>query len=214
MAVAVRLRDWTFVMTDTVSPTESDPRDAILAEARRLAVDALYSEKGHFEAASAWRARTYWLGIPAALIGATAGATILADMDPAIGGSLALVGAAITALMTFLNPSERASQHHRSGVSYGVLRRALRQFVQIDVGMMDIAGLIASNSFSKTAAASRNVFSPGRFGALRSGMTTGLSGAAGSRPDLRRRSSATRSRYQSRANSRAKATFVSFVDCR
>lgn len=92
-------------MTDTVSPTASDPREAILAEARRLAVDALYSEKGHFESASAWRGRTYGLGIPAALIGATAGATFLAKMDPAIGGSLALVGAAITALMTFLNPS-------------------------------------------------------------------------------------------------------------
>lgn len=128
-------------MTDTVSPAETDSRDAILAEARRLAVDALYSEKGHFEAASAWRGRTYSLGIPAALISATAGATILADMDPAIGGSLALVGAAITALMTFLNPSERASQHHRSGVSYGGLRRALRQFVQIDVGIMDVAAL-------------------------------------------------------------------------
>ncbi len=141
MALAVRLRDWKLVMTDTVSAAEIDPRDAILAEARRLAVDALYSEKGHFEAASAWRGRTYSLGIPAALIGATAGATILADMDPAIGGSLALVGAAITALMTFLNPSERASQHHRSGVSYGVLRRALRQFVQIDIGMMDVVAL-------------------------------------------------------------------------
>jgi hypothetical protein len=128
-------------MTDIGKPTESDPRDAILAEARRLAVDALYSEKGHFEAASAWRGRTYWLGIPAALIGASAGATILADMDPVIGGSLALVGAAITALMTFLNPSERAAQHHRSGVSYGVQRRALRQFVQIDVGMMEVAVL-------------------------------------------------------------------------
>jgi hypothetical protein len=128
-------------MIDAVSPTESDPRSAILAEGRRLAVDALYSEKGHFEAASAWRGRTYWLGIPAALIGATAGATILADLHPAIGGSLALVGAAITALMTFLNPSERASQHHRSGVAYGVLRRALRQFIQIDIGMTDAPAL-------------------------------------------------------------------------
>jgi len=53
-------------MTAPVSPTEGDPRDAVLAEARRLAVDALYSEKGHFEAASAWRGRTYWLAPPPA----------------------------------------------------------------------------------------------------------------------------------------------------
>ena len=36
---------------------------------------------------------------------------------------------------------KRQSQHHRSGVAYGVLRRALRQFIQIDVGLMDVAAL-------------------------------------------------------------------------
>lgn len=43
--------------------------------------------------------------------------------------------------MTFLNPSERASQHHRSGVSSGLVRRALRQFLQIEVGIMDVSAL-------------------------------------------------------------------------
>lgn len=104
----------------------------MLEEARKLGVDILYSEKGHFAAAASWRAMNYLLGIPAALIGAAAGATILADADPVVAGVLALIGAALTGLMTFLNPSERAQQHQRSGVAYGALRRVVRQFVQID----------------------------------------------------------------------------------
>lgn len=113
-------------------PAPAGSRAAMLEEARKLGVDILYSEKGHFAAAASWRKMNYFLGIPAALIGAAAGATILADADPVVAGVLALIGAAITGLMTFLNPSERAQQHQRSGVAYGALRRVVRQFVQID----------------------------------------------------------------------------------
>lgn len=114
---------------------------AMMVEGRRLAVDVLYSEKGHFAAASAWRSRNYLLGVPAALISAAAGATILASAPAAVGGILALIGAALTALMTFLNPSERAAQHQKAGVAYSRLRRTLRQFVQIDMMAMDAAAL-------------------------------------------------------------------------
>lgn len=124
-------------MTTDIAGTKA----ALLDEARRLGVDVLYSEKGHFAAASAWRSRNYWLGVPAALIGAAAGATILASAPPVFAGLLALTGAAITALMTFLNPSERAAQHQLAGVAYSKLRRTIRQFAQIDVGTMDADAL-------------------------------------------------------------------------
>ena len=127
-------------MTGPATPT-ADNRAAMMEEGRRLAVDVLYSEKGHFAAASAWRSRNYWLGIPAALIGAAAGATILASAPAVVAGILALSGAALTALMTFLNPSERAAQHQKAGVAYSKLRRTLRQFVQIDMMAMDAAAL-------------------------------------------------------------------------
>jgi hypothetical protein len=111
-------------------------RDATLGEARKLAVDVLYSEKGHFVAAKSWRAWNYRLGVPAALIGAAAGASILGNAPTLIPGLLALLAAALTALITFLNPSERAAQHHRAGVDYARLRRQIRQFVQIDFSAM------------------------------------------------------------------------------
>lgn len=118
--------------TTSAPAAAAQARAAIIAEARKLGVDVLFSEKGHYNAAAAWRTRNYILGIPATLIGAAAGATILASAPPAISGILALTGAALTALVTFLNPSERASEHHRAGVSYGILRRSIRQFIQID----------------------------------------------------------------------------------
>lgn len=141
MEIAVRIGDWFNPVNESTANGAAPDRAAMLAEARKLAVDVLYSEKGHFAAASAWRKRNYWLGIPAALIGAAAGATILASADPVVSGILALAGAAITALMTFLNPSERAAQHQRAGVAYAQLRRKVRQFAQIDMAGMESAAL-------------------------------------------------------------------------
>ncbi|RXZ64245.1 SLATT domain-containing protein [Pelagerythrobacter rhizovicinus] len=144
MEIAVRIGDWFDAVSASAGHRARADRAAMLAEARKLAVDVLYSEKGHFAAASAWRRRNYWLGIPAALIGAAAGATILASADPVVSGILALAGAAITALMTFLNPSERAAQHQRAGVAYAQLRRKVRQFAQIDMAGMESAALRAT----------------------------------------------------------------------
>ena len=79
--------------------------------------------------------------LPAALIGAAAGATIFASAPAVVAGILALIGAALTALMTFLNPSERAAQHQKAGVAYSRLRRTLRQFVQIDMMALDAVAL-------------------------------------------------------------------------
>src|SRR3569623_2261526 len=117
MEIPVRPGDRIGGMIDPTGPA-ADNRAAMMEEGRRLAVDVLYSEKGHFAAASAWRSRNYWLGIPAALIGAAAGAPILASAPAVVAGILALSGAALTALMTFLNPSERAAQHQKAGVAY------------------------------------------------------------------------------------------------
>ncbi len=121
-------------MTDVGGDTSGPQagRDAMASEARKLAVDVLYSEKGHFLAARSWRAWHYGLGVPAALIGAGAGASILGQAPILVPGLLTLLAAALTALITFLNPSDRAAQHDRAGVEYARLRRTIRQFVQID----------------------------------------------------------------------------------
>jgi hypothetical protein len=106
---------------------------AIVDEARKLAVDVLYSEKGHFAASSWWRFVNYALGIPSVLLGVFAGASILQQEGSELLAALAaLLASALTALNTFLDPSQRASQHQQTGTAYGRLRRIIRQFVQIE----------------------------------------------------------------------------------
>ena len=108
-------------------------KSSIQDEAKRLAVDALYSEKGHFAAARIWRRINLALGIPATLLAAAAGATIISGFAAWLPGLLAFSASALSAIITFLNPAKIAGQHHTAGVQYAVLRRRLRQFIQIDV---------------------------------------------------------------------------------
>lgn len=123
-------------MTEDANANQVTQRqaNAVVEESRKLAVDVLYSEKGHFAAASWWRFVNYALGIPSALLGVFAGASILQDGLGNVfwAGMAALFASALTALNTFLDPSQRASQHQQSGAAYARLRRLVRQFVQIE----------------------------------------------------------------------------------
>lgn len=109
-----------------------EAHESIIEEARKLAVDALFSEKGQFIAAVLWRKINFRIGCAAAICGAFAGAAILGGADALIPGLAALAASAQATLNTLLNPSDRAAQHHTAGVRYGQLRRRLRQFVQIE----------------------------------------------------------------------------------
>jgi hypothetical protein len=110
----------------------------MIEEAKRAAVDSLYSEKGHFAAATNLRRVHYWLGIPSAALAAAAASSFFKGMQTAIPALLALTAAVLTTINTFINSSEKASQHHQAGVAYGTLRRKLRYFVQVEsVGTSD-----------------------------------------------------------------------------
>ncbi|NVK36168.1 MAG: SLATT domain-containing protein [Rhodobacteraceae bacterium] len=105
----------------------------VTEEARKLTVDVLYSEKGHFAAASFWSKLYFCLGLPAAVLAAAAGAIFFGKSDDLIPGLFAFGAAILTAVTTFLNPQERADKHHLAGIQYSNLRRELRQFVQIEL---------------------------------------------------------------------------------
>jgi hypothetical protein len=108
------------------------PKDNILQEARKLAVDSLYSEKGHFVAASRWRKANYFLGSPSALLAAIAGGGFLAGGWAWLAGLMSLTAACLTAISTFLNPSDVADRHHSNGVKYSLVRRRLRKLANVD----------------------------------------------------------------------------------
>ncbi|MGD2066555.1 MAG: SLATT domain-containing protein [Candidatus Bathyarchaeota archaeon] len=110
-------------------------REIIEKEARRIAEDSLYSAKGQFEAASTWGKYHLMLGIPTTVLAGIAGASALAQFDNhnIIAGILAIIVAALTALVTFLNPNEKANSHLNAGNSFLTLRNSARMFYEIGI---------------------------------------------------------------------------------
>lgn len=120
-----------------------EQRDRIVVEGRKLATDVLYSEKAHFAAANRWRYWQFWLGIGSASLAALAGASFLSKVfSPAIQewlpAVLAFLASLLTTLSTILKPDQIWEKHHSAGVDYGILRRKIRHFVQIDTQASEV----------------------------------------------------------------------------
>ncbi|HSI49168.1 MAG TPA: SLATT domain-containing protein [Ideonella sp.] len=105
-------------------------------ESLRIEEDCTHSAKSHFNAADTWRRRHYWLGIPGTIFAALAGAALIKDY--AIAAQLLSVAAAIlTGLLTFLKPSDRASQHKQVADQYLSLRNDTRVFRNVRATSLD-----------------------------------------------------------------------------
>ncbi|MDI1247252.1 MAG: SLATT domain-containing protein [Lacunisphaera sp.] len=109
----------------------ADPLEQIKAEASRIEEDSLYSAKGHWEAAKPWEHRHLWLGIPTTICAAAAGVSAFSN-QPALSGFFAVVVAVGSALVTFVNPSERHRRHSDAGNAYKALSNQARIFRTID----------------------------------------------------------------------------------
>lgn len=106
-------------------------RDALAKEAARIGEDALYSSKGHFEAASGWRAWHLRIGIPSSIAAAVAGVSVIKDW-PEVAATLAFMTAAATAVSTFLDAKGHSAAHLGSGNAFKALHSDARIFEQID----------------------------------------------------------------------------------
>lgn len=127
--------------------------DALRKEAERIEEDTIHSAKGHFNAADTWRRRHYWLGIPATIFGALAGAAIVKNCQE-LAGILSLLATILTALVTFLKPTDKASSHKTVADQYLALRNDTRIFREIEV-FEDEDGKSLSDKL-KSLAARRN----------------------------------------------------------
>lgn len=103
-------------------------------EAGRVEEDTEHSFKGHYNAAARWNRYHLWIGLPSALVAAVASGAAFKD-QPELAGALALVSTALTTLLTFLKPSERAEMHKSVAGQYQALRNQARLFRQI--GLLD-----------------------------------------------------------------------------
>jgi hypothetical protein len=110
---------------------EQEKIAALRREAERIEEDATYSSKSHFNAEGTWERRHYWLGIPAAVLAAIAGASF--NSHPELASVFALLASLLTGLITFLKPNERATMHRAAAGQFLALRNDARLFREVEL---------------------------------------------------------------------------------
>jgi hypothetical protein len=111
---------------------------AIAAEIARIEEAATYSSQSQFSSGKFWRGLNLALGVPAAVLAAVAGTTVLADSSSAkTGAVIALISAALTAVMTTLNAAQRAEQSRVSANAYLSLQGDARVLRTLDLFELD-----------------------------------------------------------------------------
>lgn len=120
-------------ITTAEKPT-SKTKDEVIKEAQRIEEGVLYSAKGHFVSANFWTNFHLWVGIPMVLLAAIAGASALSQFDSKhiVAGIISIIVAALSGVMTFLNPNEKANSHFNAGNNYDSLQNKVRMFWSID----------------------------------------------------------------------------------
>ena len=119
-------------------------KEKIKSEAQRIEEDSLYSAKGHFYAAQFWVDINLWLGGVSAVLSGIAGASALSEFDyhNIVAGVISLVVAALTAVITFVNPNEKAASHQKAGNKYSALRSEVRIFYNLETGTLDDKSMV------------------------------------------------------------------------
>jgi len=118
----------------TAEKSVSKAKEEIIKESKRIEESLLYSSKGHFATSHFWANFHLWIGVPVVLLSAIAGASALSQFDPKhiVAGLVSIVVVALSGVMTFLNPNERASSHLNAGNNYDSLMNKIRIFWSID----------------------------------------------------------------------------------
>ena len=128
------------VLLNPFEPRESLPPlrmdqalvEALRAESKRIEEDTLYSARSHFEAAAMWSRAHYRIGVPTAMLAAIAGGSAIADRG-LLAGIIGLAVTAMSAVGVFLNPSDRANQHHSAGTRFNEIRNQSRVYREIEL---------------------------------------------------------------------------------
>jgi hypothetical protein len=101
-----------------------------IKECKRVEEDAVYSSKGHYNAAARWQSIHIWVGLPNATLAAVAGVSAFKE-QVILAGVLSILVATIAAIITFLNPERKGSLHNNAAGQYHQLRNQARIFQNI-----------------------------------------------------------------------------------
>lgn len=129
-------------VTGLTIPSElSNELRPIGEEIHRLHESILWSAQTQFEQLKRWRAIHYWVGVLAAVLAALAGAGGLAKFHIWwLPPSLALGAASLSAVLTTLNPAQKAAQARTAATGYQELQTEARQFLTVDLAALSKNG--------------------------------------------------------------------------
>lgn len=130
---------WLTAMKTTGEAPISRTKQEVIKEAKRVGESALYSAKGHFIAASAWRSLHLIVGLAMVVGTSVAAALVMSGFDQwlTVAGVLYIGVAVFSAVFTFLYPNERAGSHLIAGNHYDALTNRTRIFWTIQCWQND-----------------------------------------------------------------------------
>ena len=104
--------------------------EAIIAEAKRIEENCLYTSKSSFVVAHFWSRFHLWVGIPTAVLATIAGTIAFASFQygNTIAGILSIIVTVLSAMATFLNPKECSNAYLKAGNDYDSLLSRVRIF--------------------------------------------------------------------------------------
>ncbi len=106
---------------------------------RDLCENAMHAAQNHFESAKTWRARHHLLGGTAAVLGTASGSAVLASEDlRVVGGVLALVAAALTALLTRWDAESESVRATALANNYLEVQHACQTTLKVDLHYMSV----------------------------------------------------------------------------
>ena len=114
----------------------SSVKDEVAGHTKRVIEDATYSAKSHFNASDIWAGYNSWLAIPNILLALLAGGTAIQEWPLAASVS-AFAAAALSGILTFLNPQDRSYSHRRAADQYLALKNRALLLLNVDLKLLD-----------------------------------------------------------------------------
>jgi len=121
-------------MANSTRLENQDIKFGILDQAQQKAIYTLALSKAHFSTATVWGYVQFIVGIPNTILSAIAGASALSQWQDSnmLAGMLSILVAILTAISTFLDPSDRAKAHWHAGNQFQLLNDKFQIFIDFD----------------------------------------------------------------------------------
>lgn len=103
----------------------------IIKEAERIRIDCVYKANAHFKIAAFWSKLKFLLGIPITILAAITSGLALSSYHE-VAGYFALIVSILSAITTFLEPTEKQNSHFNSSNSYTTLVSNINIFCKVD----------------------------------------------------------------------------------